>query len=100
MPRFRDLPIRTKLMTGFMLTSLVALFLTVAMLAMHDGSTVRSEMLRAVDTLAGVIGENAARVIAFHDRQTARSTLAGLEPPAHIVIGSLYDSGGQLFAGF
>jgi len=87
-------------MTGFMLTSLVALFLTVAMLAMYDRSTFRSEMMRDVDTLAGIIGENAASSIAFNDRQTATSTLAGLKAQPHIINGSLYDSGGQLFAAF
>jgi len=87
-------------MTGFMLTSLVALFLTVAMLAMYDRTTFRSEMLRDVDTLAGIIGENAASSIAFNDRQTATSTLTALKAQPHIVNGSLFDSGGQLFAAF
>lgn len=100
MLRFRDLPIRTKLVTGFMLTSLVALFLTVAVLAMYDRSTVRREMMRDVDTLAGIIGENAASSIAFNDRQTAGSTLAALKAQPHIIGGALYDSNGQLFAAF
>src|SRR5260221_12525624 len=41
MPRFRDLSIRTKLMTGFMLTSLVPLLITMQALGMHDRSTMR-----------------------------------------------------------
>src|SRR5712691_8791371 len=82
---FRDLSIRTKLLTGFMLTSLVALLLTVAALGTYDTVTFRKEMLRDVDTLAGIIGENAAQSVAFNDRQSAQATLASLRSQPQIV---------------
>jgi hypothetical protein len=68
MARFRDLSIRSKLMTGFMRTSLAA----------YDRMTFRAEALRDIETLAGIIGENASSSVAFNDRQTARATLEAL----------------------
>jgi serine phosphatase RsbU (regulator of sigma subunit) len=97
---FRDLSIRSKLMTGFMLTSLVALLFTVAALAVYDRSAFRQEILSDVQTLAGIIGENAASSIAFNDRQTAQATLGALKAQPHIVAGALYDSSGALFAAY
>jgi serine phosphatase RsbU (regulator of sigma subunit) len=100
MPRFRDLSIRTKLMTGFMLTSLVALLITMAALGVYDRSALRQEALRDARVLGGVIGENAATSIAFNDPQTARSTLAALRSQPHILSGYLYDHDGRLFASY
>jgi methyl-accepting chemotaxis protein len=98
MRRFRDLSIRSKLMTGFMLTSLAALLLTIGALAVYDRATFRDEVLRDVDTLAGIIGENASSSVALHDRQTAQATLAALRAQPQITGAAIYDSSGALFA--
>jgi serine phosphatase RsbU (regulator of sigma subunit) len=100
MPRFRDLSIRTKLMTGFMLTSLVALLITMAALGVYDRNALREEALRDARVLGGIIGENAATSIAFNDPETARSTLAALRSQPHILSGYLYDHDGHLFASY
>jgi sigma-B regulation protein RsbU (phosphoserine phosphatase) len=100
MARFRDLSIRSKLMTGFMLTSLVALLFTVAALAVYDRFAFREEILSDVKTLAGIIGENAASSVAFNDRQTAQATLGALRAQPHIVAGAVYDNSGALFASY
>jgi len=98
MARFRDLSIRSKLMTGFMLTSLAALLLTVGALTWYDRATFRDEVLRDVDTLAGIIGENASSSVAFNDRQSAQATLAVLRAQPQITGAAIYDSKGALFA--
>src|SRR5687768_9941489 len=85
-------------MTGFMLTSLVALLLTVAALAAYDRVSFRQEMLRDVDTLAGIIGENASSSVAFNDRQSAQATLAALRTQPHIIAAAIYDNDRNLFA--
>src|SRR5260221_11557458 len=100
MPRFRDLSIRTKLMTGFMLTSLVALLITMAALGVYDRNALREEALRDARVLGGVSGENAATSIAFNDPQTVRSPLAALRSQPHILSGYLYDNDGRLFASY
>ncbi|HEX7681270.1 MAG TPA: SpoIIE family protein phosphatase [Thermoanaerobaculia bacterium] len=98
MSHFRDLSIRSKLMTGFMLTSLAALLLTLAALAAYDRMAFRDEVLRDVDTLAGIIGENASSSVALNDRQTAQATLAALRAQTQITGAAIYDSKGALFA--
>jgi serine phosphatase RsbU (regulator of sigma subunit) len=98
MSSFRDLSIRSKLMTGFMLTSLAALLLTLAALAAYDRMAFRGEVLRDVDTLAGIIGENASSSVALNDRQTAQATLAALRAQTQITGAAIYDSKGALFA--
>jgi serine phosphatase RsbU (regulator of sigma subunit) len=98
MARFRDLSIRSKLMTGFMLTSLVALLLTVAALGAYDSATFRKEVLRDVDTLAAILGENVSSAVAFNDRQSAEASLAGLRAQPEIIAAAIYDNDRQLFA--
>src|SRR4051794_17840264 len=98
MARFRDLSIRSKLMTGFMLTSLAALLLTVGALTWYDRATFREEVLRDVDTLAGILGENASSSVAFNDHQQAEATLAALRAQPQITGAAIYDSKGALFA--
>jgi serine phosphatase RsbU (regulator of sigma subunit) len=100
MARFRDLPIRSKLMTGFMLTSLVALLIMMGALAFYDRETFRKEAQADVNVLAGVIGENASSSLVFNDPETARSTLAALRAQPHISAAFLFDRDGKLFASY
>lgn len=87
-------------MTGFMLTSLVALLITMTVLAVYDRASFRQQILADVDVLAGVIGENASSTIAFNDRQAAESTLAALRAQPHIVSAYLFDRDGKPFASY
>src|SRR5262245_25856633 len=81
-----------------MLTSLVALLLTVIALGAYDAMTFRREMMRDIDTLAGIIGENASSAVAFNDRQSARATLAALRAQPQIIGAAIYDTDRRLFA--
>jgi signal transduction histidine kinase/DNA-binding response OmpR family regulator len=96
--RFRDLPIRIKLMTGFMLTSIVALLIAVATLALYDYSTLKRRVVADLNVLAGIMGENTASSIVFNDRDGARTTLAALRSQPHITKGVVFDKDGKLFA--
>jgi serine phosphatase RsbU (regulator of sigma subunit) len=100
MARFRDLSIRKKLMTGFMLTSLVALLVTMGALSLYDRMTVREEILADARMLAGVIGENAAGSIVFNDPQSATTTLSALRAQESVLAAYLYDREGKLFASY
>src|SRR5436305_290799 len=82
-----------------MLTSLVGLLLTVAALAAYDRATFRAELMRDVDTLAGIIGENASSSVAFNDRRSAQAMLAALRAQPNIVAAAIYDNDRVLFAG-
>jgi serine phosphatase RsbU (regulator of sigma subunit) len=100
MARFRDLPIRSKLMTGFMLTSLAALLIMMGALAYYDRETFRNEALADVNVLAGVIGENSSSSLVFNDPETARSMLGALRAQPHISAAFLFDRDGKLFASY
>jgi serine phosphatase RsbU (regulator of sigma subunit)/uncharacterized membrane protein affecting hemolysin expression len=100
MARFRDLSIRSKLMTGFMLTSLVALLITMAALALYDRETFKQKMQADLTALAGVVGENSVSPLVFNDRETARSVLAALRAQPHVLGGFLFDNDGHLFASY
>jgi serine phosphatase RsbU (regulator of sigma subunit) len=100
MARFRDLSIRSKLMTGFMLTSLVALLLTMAALALYDRETFKKKMLADLTALTGVVGENSVSPLVFNDRETARSVLAALRAQPHVTGAFLFDNDGHLFASY
>src|SRR6185369_6367127 len=100
MARFRVLSIRSKLMTGFMLTSLVALLITMAALALFDRETFKKKMLADLMALGGVVGENSVSPLVFNDRETARSVLAALKAQPHVVGAFLFDNDGHLFASY
>ena len=87
-------------MTGFMLTSVVALLITTAALAIYDRSSFSKQIQTDVDVLAGVIGENGSSSIAFNDRQAAQSTLAALKAQPHIVAAYLFERDGKQFASY
>ena len=100
MARFRDLSIRSKLMTGFMFTSLVVLLITMAVLALYDRETFKNKMLADLTALGGVVGENSVSPLVFNDRETARSVLSALKAQPHVVAGFLFDNEGHLFASY
>jgi len=81
-----------------MLTSVVALLITLGVLAFYDRKTYTEKMLRDVEVLAGVIGENAASSIVFNDPETAKSTLAALRAQPHITHALLFAGDGRVFA--
>lgn len=87
-------------MTGFMLTSLVALLITMAVLAVYDRAAFKTKMLADLNVLAGIIGENASSSIVFNDPETARSTLAALRAQEHVVSAHLFDADGKPFASY
>lgn len=87
-------------MTGFMLTSVVALLITMAALAVYDHGAVRDEIRNDVSMIAGIIGENASSSLVFNDAQSAQQTLAALKAQPNIVTGALYDRNGKLFASY
>jgi sigma-B regulation protein RsbU (phosphoserine phosphatase) len=100
MARFRDLPIRSKLMTGFMLTSVVALLLTMAALSLYDRETFKRKLLADLSALGGIVAENSISPLVFNDRETAHSVLAALKAQPHVVGAFVFDDKGHPFASF
>jgi signal transduction histidine kinase len=100
MARFRDIPIRRKLMLVIMLTSTTALLVAAAAVATFSWKTVRRALVNDLEAVADIVGANSTAAIAFHDRKTADETLASLKTRAEIVSAQIYDRDGKLLGRF
>ncbi|PYL00073.1 MAG: hypothetical protein DME19_06370, partial [Verrucomicrobia bacterium] len=98
MTKFKDLPIKRKLMWIIMLASVVALFLACAAFVSYEGVAQRRTMVRTLFSLADVIGDNAYSSLLFNDQKTAGDILSSLDTDAHIVGACIYDKNGRPFA--
>ena len=97
---FRSWSIKQKLMSIIMATSLVALTLTCLAFITFDQISTKKSIVRKIETLADVIGNNSVSALEFDDRQAARETLKAVNAEAHIVFACVYDAGGNVFASF
>jgi PAS domain S-box-containing protein len=95
--RFLDLPIKRKVMSVIMLTSISVLLLTVVAFMIYDLVTFRQTMIRNLSTTAAIIADESTAALAFDDEHVAREILAALRSEPHVVGAALYDNQGNLF---
>ena len=76
--RFRDLPIKGKVMLVTCTASLVALFAVAGGLYVFQLRNFRANYQRELQTLAQIMADNCATALAFHDAKTAGEVLAPL----------------------
>jgi signal transduction histidine kinase len=96
--RFKDTPIRRKLMTMILGTSGVVLLLTGAAFVGYEFFTYRRAALRELFTLGEIIAAQSTGAVAFDNQRDATEILAALKAEPHIVAACLYDKQGKLFA--
>jgi signal transduction histidine kinase/ActR/RegA family two-component response regulator len=100
MRRFRDLPIRLKLLLTTFTSTAVALVLASAGLLAWDVAQYRSEIAEDIDAQGRIVAENSAAPLTFRDNQAAGETLAVLRLRPRIELACLYAPTGQLFASY
>ena len=61
---------------------------------------VRREFLQSVETLTHITGIHAAASLQFQDADAARETLAALEVLPDLEAAAIFDTQGELFAGY
>ena len=98
MRRFRDLPIRHKLLLTTFASTAVALVLASAGFLAWDVAQYRLEIAEDVDAQARIVAENSVAPLTFRDNQAAGETLAVLRLRPRIELGCLYAASGPLFA--
>jgi signal transduction histidine kinase/ActR/RegA family two-component response regulator len=98
MNRFRDLPIRHKLLLTTFASTAVAVVLASAGFLAWDVAQYRLEIAEDVEAQSRIVAENSAAPLTFKDEQAARETLAVLRLRPRIELGCLYAASGQLFA--
>ena len=87
---FRQHSIKAKLTLLTMLTSGVALFLSVTLIGIYDVRAFRNSMVRDMQTLADVIGASATSALEFDDETSATKTLAPLENKPSVLSAAIF----------
>ena len=77
--RFRNLPIRWKLILVTLLTCTTVLVLALAALFVFQSITIKSHFIRDLSTLGRIVAHNSEAAVAFNDRDAAIQTLSGLD---------------------
>jgi PAS domain S-box-containing protein len=96
--RFKDLPIRRKLMAMLLFTSGAVLVLTCVAFVSYEFVSFRAATLRNLSTLGRVIASNSTAPLAFDNQADATEVLTALKAEPHVVAAALYDAKGSLFA--
>lgn len=96
--RFRDLPIRRKLMALLLFTSGAVLILTCIAFVSYEFVSFRAAAVRNLNTVGRVIAANSTAPLAFDNQADAADVLTALKGEPQIVAAALYDAGGKLFA--
>lgn len=96
--RFKDIPIRSKLVLIMGLTAGFALFLSSSAVITNEYISVRLNLSEELSSLADVVGWNSAAALTFDDSNAAEKTLAALKSKPEIIAAFLYDREGRLFA--
>ncbi len=100
MPAFRSGTIKAKLVTLVMLTSGLALLISVTLIGINDAILFRKTMVRDLRTLAAIIGGSVSSAIDFDDEVAAAKSLAALEHHSHILAAAIYTKDGKVLAGY
>jgi len=95
---FKDLPIRSKLMTILLSITGTALTLTCLAFIAYEYVSFRHLATNNLRTLGRIIATNSTAALAFDNRDDAGEVLAALKAEPRVVAAGLYDSHGALFA--
>jgi PAS domain S-box-containing protein len=100
MRRFRDWPIKQKLLAIVMATTAAALLMAGAGILLLDTVLFRQGMQRDLIALARIVAENTTGALSFEDPRAATETLTALRARQHLVSACLFRPGGDVFASY
>ena len=98
MKGFRDFPIRCKLIMIIMSVSTLILGLGFSLATIEKYFNFRNSLVRNVEALANVLGNNSTAAISFNDPETATEILSALEVEPFITAAVILDNKGDIFA--
>jgi PAS domain S-box-containing protein len=90
MGKFRDRPIKQKLMITIMVTTATALVFSGVGIILADSLLFRSYLRRDLTALSKIVADNSTAALVFNDPQAAGETLAALRARTHIVSACIY----------
>ncbi|HEU5023050.1 MAG TPA: CHASE sensor domain-containing protein, partial [Bryobacteraceae bacterium] len=97
-PRFRDAPIRRKLMLVIMATTAMAMLLACFGILIFDSVLFRANLGRDLQALAQITAGNSTASLEFNDSKSASETLNALQARLHLVTACLYEVDGTMLA--
>jgi signal transduction histidine kinase len=96
--RFREWPIKQKLMVIIMATTSVALLLAGMGIVLSDGFLFYGYLQRDLSALARIIADNSTAALAFEDPRSATETLNALRARPHLVNACVYRADNTVLA--
>src|SRR5665213_606514 len=100
MYRFRDIPIRRKLVIAIMLTTTAALLLTGIGVVITDIVVVRRTLRDGLVALSEIIADNTTAPLSFDDPRSAGETLGALKARPHLISACVYRPNATVFAAY
>ncbi|HZF70424.1 response regulator [Sulfuricurvum sp.] len=96
--RFKNLPIKSKIIFIVVSTSFTVLLLTWIEFIVQDRTRSKEDMLQNLSSMALMIGERSTAALMFQDEKGASETLSALRINRSVTAAALYDENGVLFA--
>jgi diguanylate cyclase (GGDEF)-like protein/PAS domain S-box-containing protein len=96
--RIRDLSIRFNLTLLILSASVLSVLLASLGFAIYERQSERAGAVHELTALADTLGANTAASLAFNDQGTAKEMLGALSTEPHVLVASLYDNQGHIFA--
>jgi signal transduction histidine kinase/CheY-like chemotaxis protein/HPt (histidine-containing phosphotransfer) domain-containing protein len=96
--KFRDLPIRRKLLTIISIAAGIGLGLNLILFTAGDLQSKRNAMTSQLNSLAQIVAQTSAAAIRFDDQEAASATLAGLAVRPEIVSATITLPKGRVIA--
>lgn len=96
--RFRNLPIRRKLLVLTTATAAVALLFSGLAIVLADSALFREYVERDLNALAQILSDNSTAAISFEDPRSASEMLGALRSRSHVICASIYRKNGSVLA--
>lgn len=98
MKRFRDCPIRCKLIMIIMSVTTLILSVSLTLITIEKYFTFRGSLVRNIETLANALGSNSTAAITFNDPDTANEILAALKVEPYVTAAAIVHDSADIFA--
>jgi PAS domain S-box-containing protein len=100
MNRFRNQPIKTKLVVIIMTASIIAIISGLAIYLIFDMSSIKNEMKKNADFNAKLVGQYSVVPLIFDYKDEAKDVLAKLNSMPSVLDACIYKANGEIFSSY
>jgi PAS domain S-box-containing protein len=98
MNRFRNQPIKTKLVVIIMTASIIAIISGLAIYLIFDMNSIKNEMKKNADLNASLVGQYSVVPLIFDYKNEAKDVLAKLNTMPSVLDACIYNANGEIFS--